>query len=92
MAKLSKEDIRLANKIADRIKQLRISSTGDIQADFAKKHGLDKQLVSRWESHIKIDPKSGKNKGRGLTIYTIEKFCELLDISLSDFFDDDLFQ
>lgn len=92
MAKLSKEDIQLANKIADRIKKLRISDTGDIQIDFVKKHSIDKQLISRWESQVKIDPKSGKTKGRGLTIYTIENFCKLIGISLSEFFDDNLFK
>lgn len=92
MAKLSKEDIQLANKIADRIKKLRISNTGEIQIDFVKKYNIDKQLISRWESHVKIDQNSGKTKGRGLTIYTIEKFCKLIDISLSEFFDDNIFQ
>lgn len=66
MAELSKEDIILANKIARRIKQLRIQSTGAKQIDFANKYNIDRQIVSRWESLIVVDPKTGKPKGREL--------------------------
>ncbi|MBC9796803.1 helix-turn-helix domain-containing protein [Sinomicrobium weinanense] len=91
MAELSKEDIILANKIAKRIKQLRIQSTGVKQIDFANKYNIDRQIVSRWESLIVVDPKTGKPKGRGVTIYTVEKFCKLLGITLKDFFNDPIF-
>ncbi|HAY3499782.1 helix-turn-helix transcriptional regulator [Elizabethkingia anophelis] len=77
MAKLNEEDILLKNKIADRIKFLR-ANTGLTQSEFAKKYEIDRQILNRWES---------KNNKRGLTIYTIAKFCDLLEISLKDFFD-----
>lgn len=92
MAELSKEDIVLANKVADRIKELRIQSTGIKQIDFANKYNIDRQIVSRWESPLKIDSKTGKIKGRGITIYTVNKFCNLIGITLKDFFDDPMFQ
>lgn len=92
MSKLSKEDIILANKIADRIKSLRTQDTGDKLINFANKHHIDKQEISRWEGHVKKDIATGKTKGRGITVYTIKKFCDLISISLNDFFDDELFR
>ncbi len=77
MGSLKEEDILLKNKIADRIKFLRTNS-GLSQSEFAKKFEIDRQIVNRWES---------KNNKRGLTIYTISKFCSLIEISLKDFFD-----
>ncbi|WP_336715241.1 helix-turn-helix transcriptional regulator [Chryseobacterium mucoviscidosis] len=77
MAGLNEEDILLKNKIADRIKFLR-ASTGLSQSEFAKKYEIDRQILNRWES---------KSNKRGLTIYTIAKFCSLLEISLKEFFD-----
>ncbi|MBE0392036.1 helix-turn-helix domain-containing protein [Flavobacterium sp. PL002] len=77
MAELEKEDIILKNKIADRIQFLRIE-TGLSQSEFAQKHDIDRQIINRWESTI--------NK-RGITIYTINKFCKMIGISLKDFFD-----
>ncbi|MCT3805395.1 helix-turn-helix transcriptional regulator [Elizabethkingia anophelis] len=77
MAALTEEDIILKNKIADRIKFLR-ASTGLSQSEFAKKFEIDRQILNRWES---------KNNKRGLTIYTISKFSNLIGISLKDFFD-----
>ena len=76
MAELEKEDIILKNKIADRIQSLRIK-TGLSQSEFAQKHDIDRQIVNRWES----------NNKRGITIYTINKFCNMIGISLKDFFD-----
>ncbi|MBO3100319.1 helix-turn-helix transcriptional regulator [Gelidibacter pelagius] len=81
MAGLDKEDIILKNKIAKRVKSLRIK-TGLSQSDFAKFHDVDRQIINRWESTL--------NK-RGITIYTIKKFCDMIEISVKDFFDDDLF-
>jgi len=92
MAKLLEEDILLANKIAERITFLRINDSGDKQIDFAKKHGIDKQLISRWESRIIIDKKTKKIKGRGITIYTIKKFCDMIGITLVEFFESPLFK
>lgn len=76
MAELEKEDIILKNKIADRIQSLRIK-TGLSQSEFAQKHDIDRQIINRWES----------NNKRGITIYTINKFCNMIGISLKDFFD-----
>ena len=77
MGSLNEEDILLKNKIADRIKFLRTNS-GLSQSEFAKKFEIDRQILNRWES---------KNNKRGLNIYTISKFCDLVRISLKDFFD-----
>lgn len=79
MAGLNEEDILLKNKISDRIKFLRVNS-GLSQSEFAKKYEIDRQILNRWES---------KSNKRGVTIYTIAKFCGLLGISLKDFFDFD---
>ncbi|UPT69965.1 MAG: helix-turn-helix domain-containing protein [Flavobacterium sp. JAD_PAG50586_2] len=77
MAELDKEDIFLKNQIADRVQYLR-NKTGLSQTDFAKKHDIDRQIINRWES---------KTNKRGITIYTIKKFCNMLGISLKEFFD-----
>lgn len=82
MAELSKEDIVLKNKIAHRIEDLRLK-TGLTQSEFAKEHNIDRQALSRWEST--------KNK-RGITIYTLERFCKMIGISLRDFFDSPTFK
>ncbi|PHK32632.1 hypothetical protein VF13_38715 [Nostoc linckia z16] len=82
MAELTKEDVVLKNKIAERIENLRMQ-TGFTQSEFAKEHNIDRQALSRWES---------KNNRRGVTIYTIQRFCNMLDISLQDFFDSSLFK
>ncbi|GHA32817.1 hypothetical protein GCM10007103_12830 [Salinimicrobium marinum] len=92
MAELSDEDIILANKISIRIKYLREKYCGPKQADFVKKHSIDKQLISRWENPIKTDPKSGKKTGRGISIYSVNQFCSIIEISLKDFFDDEIFK
>lgn len=94
MAELSSEHIILANKIAQRIRDLRIQKCGDKQKDFIEKYNVEKQVISRWEAQIKIDPKTGDRigKNRGVTIYTVEKFCNLIGITLSEFFNDSLFR
>lgn len=81
MAELTEEDIKLKNKIAERIEFLRIK-TGLSQTDFAKKYDIDRQIINRWESVT--------NK-RGVTIYTVQKFCNMLDITLKEFFDSETF-
>jgi transcriptional regulator with XRE-family HTH domain len=75
---LDKIDIDLRNKIAERIKELRESS-GKTQTEFALELGVDKQTLHRLES------------GRGATIYSINKFCKVKGISLSEFFNSDVF-
>ncbi|WP_269235005.1 helix-turn-helix domain-containing protein [Flavobacterium flavigenum] len=82
MAELTKEDTILQKKIAERIQFLRLK-TGLSQTDFAQKNHIDRQVINRWESI--------KNK-RGVTIYSIQKFCKMLDITLKDFFDDEEFK
>jgi len=80
MAELSRDDIDLKNKIADRIKFLRMK-TGLSQSDFARRHDIDRQILNRWES---------KNNKRGVTIYTISRFCKMVNMTLKDFFDFDV--
>lgn len=92
MAELSKEDILLANKIAQRVKTLREQFCGPKQADFVRKYNIEKQFISRWESKVKFDPKTGKRTGRGLSIYTINSFCNTIGITLEEFFNDDIFK
>lgn len=77
MAQLSTEDIIFKNKIAQRIETLRLQ-TGMNQTKFAEKHDIERQTISRWESQ--------KTK-RGVSIHTVRKFCKMLNITLSDFFD-----
>ena len=81
MAELTKEDTILQKKISERIEFLRIK-TGLSQSDFAEKHDIDRQVINRWEST--------KNK-RGVTIYSINKFCNMINITIKDFFDGDTF-
>ncbi|HDZ04396.1 hypothetical protein LCGC14_0205510 [marine sediment metagenome] len=92
MSELSKENVALANKIAKRIKALRQEDTGMKQMDFVRKYNVEKQTISRWESQIKIDDNTGKRSGRGITIYSVSEFCNIIGITLTDFFDDDLFK
>ena len=76
---LDKTDIELRKKIALRIKELRQSS-GKNQTEFAYDLGIDKQTLYRLEN------------GRGATIYSINKFCKVREITLSQFFDSPLFK
>jgi len=82
MAKLTDEDIKLKKAIASRIEELR-SATGLSKSQFAKEHAIDRQAIGRWEN---------KEDVRGITIYTIERFCGMVNISLTNFFDSELFK
>lgn len=82
MSKLTEDDIILRNKITQRLINLR-ESTGLTQSEFAKLHDIDRQQVNRWES-FEIE--------RGVTIYTINRFCILSNMTLQDFFNDPLFK
>lgn len=82
MSKLNKEDIELRNKIIQRLINLR-ETTGLSQSGFAKLHDIDRQQVNRWESF---------ESDRGVTIYTIQRFCTLVKITLQEFFNDPLFK
>lgn len=77
-AKLDKTDEDLKHAIAQRFKEIRLA-TGKTQQDFAYEAGRDKQSYSKNE------------RGKGATIYTIHKFCLEHNISLSYFFDSELF-
>jgi len=77
MAELDKEDVLLKNQIAERVQFLR-NKTGLSQSDFAKKHDIDRQIINRWES---------KTNKRGITVYTIKRFCNMIGITLKEFFD-----
>lgn len=82
MSKLTEDDIILRNKITQRLINLR-ESTGLTQSEFARMYEIDRQQINRWESF---------ESERGVTIYTINRFCRILKISLKEFFDDSIFK
>lgn len=79
MPKLDKIDLDLKKKIAMRIAELREAS-GKNQTDFAHGYNKDKTMQHRIE------------KGRGATIYSVNKFCKAMGITLKEFFDSPLFR
>ncbi len=81
MTEGAKQKKILNDKIAIRIKFLR-EQIEPIQSKFADNNMIDRQILSRWES---------TTDKRGLSIHTISKFCKMINISLQDFFDDELF-
>lgn len=81
MAKTGSEEKKLNEKVSLRIRELR-EKIEPIQSKFAKDHFIDRQLLSRWEN---------VNDDRGISVHTILKFCKMIDISLQEFFDDELF-
>ncbi len=81
MTEGAKQKKDLNDKISKRIKSLR-EKVEPIQSKFADNNMLDRQIISRWES---------TTDKRGLSIHTISKFCKMINISLQDFFDDELF-
>lgn len=78
-AKLDLIDIKLKEAIAKRLKELR-EQLGKTQQDFAHESGRDKQSYNKNE------------RGKGTSIYVINKYCNELGISLSEFFDSPLFE
>lgn len=79
-ARLDEIDIQLRDGIAKRIKELRKSS-GKKQNHFASENlETDKQMLQRLES------------GRGASIYSVNKICKALGISLKEFFDSPTFK
>lgn len=82
MKGLSKDDIIFNQRIALRLKRLR-EKVQPVQAQFAKEHHIDRQILSRWEN---------PNDKRGISIHTIRRFCKIINISLKDFFDDKIFE
>lgn len=77
-AKLDDIDNSLKEAIAKRFVELRKDS-GKSQKNFAYDAGRDKQSYNKNE------------KGKGATIYTINKFCNDNGITLKEFFDSPLF-
>ena len=82
MAHLKPEDIVLNLRIAMRIKELRIKVEPN-QSKFAETNLIDRQLLSRWENI---------NDNRGVSIHTISRFCKMINITLKQFFDSELFR
>lgn len=81
MIEKQNDDVVFNEKVADRIKELRINAN-PIQAHFARDNYIDRQLLNRWES---------KNIKKGISIHSIRRFCNMINISLKDFFDDERF-
>jgi len=63
-------------KIGNRIRYLRVNYSNLSQDEFAKKLGYDRAYLSRVES--------GK---QNLTVESLIKICEGLNVTLKDFFD-----
>ncbi len=81
MAKKTKEVIAFDHKVATRIKELRIDNNKN-QKQFAEDNDIERQTLNRWESTA---------DGRGVSIYTVHRFCKMINITLKDFFDSNLF-
>jgi len=77
-AKLDKTDLALRSKIALRFRELR-QSFNKTQEQLANESGRDKQAYNKNET------------GKGATIYTVNKFCLENDLTLSYFFDSEIF-
>jgi transcriptional regulator with XRE-family HTH domain len=77
-AKLDNIDIQLKLAIAKRFIEIRETS-GKTQESFAHESGRDKQSYNKNE------------KGKGATIYTVNKFCIETGITLRQFLDSPLF-
>jgi len=77
-APLDKLDKQLKEAIALRFKEIR-ERVGVTQEAFAHGAGRDKQSYNKNE------------RGKGATIYTVNKFCIENGIALKDFFDSPLF-
>lgn len=78
MPNLGQDDMVFKKRIAERIAELR-TKTGLRPSVFAKENQKDRQTQHRIE------------KGRGVTIYTIRKFCKSINMPLSEFFNSPLF-
>jgi len=77
---MSDEELLIAIKI--RYRQLREEQELK-QIEFAHKYNLDRQQVNNWESF---------NSTRGVSIYTINRFCKMIDRDIKYFFDSSLFK
>lgn len=81
MPKLTTKSIVLKNNIKIRINEL-LETKNLRQVDLAAYSLKDRQAINRW-TNINIE--------RGISVYTIEDFCDILNISLSEFFDSPIF-
>lgn len=82
MAKLTTEDIELRTKIKTRINNV-LDEKGLKQSKYAFESDTDRQLVNRWVND---------NDTRGVSIYTINRFCKNIKMTLEEFFNDPLFK
>lgn len=78
-AKLDRIDMDLKDAIAKRLREIR-NKTGKSQETLAHETGRDKQSYNKNE------------RGKGTTIYIVNKFCIENGISLKFFFDSPLFK
>lgn len=81
MTRLSQEEVIFRDNIKQRITDL-LKEKGLSQSKYATLSDDDRQAINRW---------TNLNNNRGVSIYTIRKFCLFLDISLSEFFNDEIF-
>ena len=72
MAAMNEEDIALKQKLVARIKEVR-EAAGFTQSQLAELLEIDRQTIFKWEND-------------GVTIYSIARVCQVLNITLSDFF------
>ncbi|MEO2061206.1 MAG: helix-turn-helix transcriptional regulator [Mesonia sp.] len=82
MAKLRKEDEILKTKIKERLSKLR-NELGDSKSDLSKNIDIDRQNFQPWEN---------LKSNRGISIYSLNRICNALGITLKEFFDDELFR
>lgn len=82
MKRLSEKDLRLRDNIKKRMTEL-LEDSKLAQSDFADKANIDRQHINRW-----VNPHSN----RGVSIYNLNKFCIILNITLQQFFDSPLFK
>ena len=82
MAQLRIEDKVLRDKIKLRLKRLR-NEQEKSKTDVSKRVEVDRQNFQPWEN---LDSE------RGMTIYSINRVCKALGITLHDFFNDEIFQ
>lgn len=81
MSKLSEKDLQLRDNIKKRMNEL-LEESKLAQSTFADKANIDRQHINRW-----VNP----NSNRGVSIYNLNKFCNILDVTLKTFFDSPLF-
>lgn len=81
MAKLRAEDEILKKKIKLRLAKLR-NELGETKNKFSQSVDVERQNFQPWEN---LDNK------RGISIYSLNRICKGLNISLKDFFDDPMF-